>query len=167
MGAYLAPEQPHPGPRPLETHSAHSPSVQFLESSSVPLQSRPPFWGGGRHALAAAPGAHTRCYRLTTCSTLSTRRRLWGLACSPWAHGHAQAPAHTRPCAQQRCTHTHSTEAGPGASAVPPGCSLTWAHGGAGSLLEGLALAEESASVERGRVGAGQRALLPALTWPG
>lgn len=40
-------------------------------------------------------------------------------------------------------------------------CGLTWAHGGAGSLLEGLALAE-GASVEGGRVGAGPRALLPA-----
>lgn len=40
-------------------------------------------------------------------------------------------------------------------------CGLTWAHGGAGSLLEGLALTEGT-SVERGRVGAGPRALLPA-----
>lgn len=39
--------------------------------------------------------------------------------------------------------------------------SLTWAHGGAGSLLEGLALTEGS-SVEWGGVGAGPCALLPA-----
>lgn len=38
---------------------------------------------------------------------------------------------------------------------------LTWAHGGARSLLEGLALTEGS-SVERGGVGAGPCALLPA-----
>ena len=34
-------------PTPKHSLSTHSPSVQFLESSSVPLQSRPPFWGGG------------------------------------------------------------------------------------------------------------------------
>lgn len=32
---------------PEHSLCTHSPSVQFLESSSVPLQSRPPFWGGG------------------------------------------------------------------------------------------------------------------------
>lgn len=48
----------HSGPRlgrgrgvchltPEHSLCTHSPSVQFLESSSVPLQSRPPFCGGG------------------------------------------------------------------------------------------------------------------------
>lgn len=32
---------------PEHSLCTHSPSVQFLESSSAPLQSRPPFWGGG------------------------------------------------------------------------------------------------------------------------
>lgn len=32
---------------PEHSLCTHSPSVQFLESSRVPLQSRPPFWGGG------------------------------------------------------------------------------------------------------------------------
>ena len=43
----------------------------------------------------------------------------------------------------------------------PPARGLTWAHGGAGGLLEGLALAE-GASVERGRVGARPCTFLPA-----
>lgn len=37
----------------------HSPSVQFLESSRVPLQSRPPFWGGGAMHSRLRQWAHS------------------------------------------------------------------------------------------------------------
>ena len=46
-GASLAPEPPPWAPPSEDSLCTHSPSVQFLESSRVPLQSRPPFWGGG------------------------------------------------------------------------------------------------------------------------
>lgn len=58
---YLAPEpRPLPGPRlPEYSLCIHSPSVQFLESSRVPLQSRPPFWGGGAMHSRLRQWAHS------------------------------------------------------------------------------------------------------------
>lgn len=47
QGPSLAPEPPPWAPPSEDSLCTHSPSVQFLESSRVPLQSRPPFWGGG------------------------------------------------------------------------------------------------------------------------
>lgn len=51
---------PRGGPRrPKDSLCTHSPSVQFLESSRVPLQSRPPFWGGGAMHSRLRQWAHS------------------------------------------------------------------------------------------------------------
>lgn len=44
---------------PADSLCMHSPSVQFLESSRVPLQSRPPFWGGGAMHSRLRQWAHS------------------------------------------------------------------------------------------------------------
>lgn len=44
---------------PEDSLCMHSPSVQFLESSRVPLQSRPPFWGGGAMHSRLRQWAHS------------------------------------------------------------------------------------------------------------
>lgn len=51
---------PTPRPHlPEDSLCMHSPSVQFLESSRVPLQSRPPFWGGGAMHSRLRQWAHS------------------------------------------------------------------------------------------------------------
>lgn len=78
-----------------------------------------------------------------------------------------QAPSAPSPVGRESTVLTgrhHSTQGGGRGWAwarCHPASSLTWAHGGAGSLLEGLALTE-GASIEWGGVGTGPCALLPA-----
>lgn len=60
MGVRLGCLHLAPGPRlPEDSLCTHSPSVQFLESSRVPLQSRPPFWGGGAMHSRLRQWAHS------------------------------------------------------------------------------------------------------------
>lgn len=120
-GAYLAPAPPPRAPPSGDSLCTHSPSVQFLESSSVPLQSRPPFWGGGAMHSRLRQCAHSvlqadhLLHSVHPPSTVGTQHVV---------HGHmgTHRRLHTRPHVHNSSAHTHTAQkAGPGASAVPPG----------------------------------------------
>lgn len=49
----------HPPALLLDSLRMHNPSVQFFESSRVPMQSRPPFWGGGAMHSRLRQWAHS------------------------------------------------------------------------------------------------------------
>lgn len=106
-------------PTPKHSLSTHSPSVQFLESSSVPLQSRPPFWGGGAmhsrlrqcahsvlqadhllhsvHAPSTAGAQHRHGHAITHSSGDTETKT--------YTHAHTHARTHTRPYV---CTYVHA-----------------------------------------------------------
>lgn len=102
-------QSPHPGPGPLKTHFART-ARQCSSWSRAGSRCSP-----GLRSAAGAPctlgcaSVHTRCYRPTTCSTPSTRRRLWGH--SAWFVGtraRTAACTHGYMCPAQQCTHTWS-----------------------------------------------------------
>lgn len=105
-GASLAPEPP-PWARPSEDSlCTHSPSVQFLESSRVPLQSRPPFCGGGAMHSRLRQCAHSvlqadhLLHSVHPPSTVGTQRVVRG---DPGTHG----CLHTRLHVPSTAVHAH------------------------------------------------------------
>lgn len=108
QGARIWLQSPHPGPCLPRTHSART-ARRCNSWSQAGSRCSP-----GLHSGAGAPctrgcaSAHTPCYRPTTCSTLSTRHRLWGH--STWCMGtHACIErTHSYVCTTQQCMHTHT-----------------------------------------------------------
>ena len=107
-GALIWLQSPHPGPCLPRTHSARTARrcnswSQGGSRCSPGLRS-----GEGAPCTRGCASAHTRCYRPTTCSTPSTRHRLWGH--STWCMGTRACTecTHSYVCTTQQCMHTHT-----------------------------------------------------------
>ena len=106
-GASLAPEPPPWAPPSEDSLCTHSPSVQFLESSRVPLQSRPPFWGGGAMHSRLRQCAHSvlqadhLLHSVHPPSTVGTQRVVHG---DVGTHGRL----HTRLHVHNTAEHAHT-----------------------------------------------------------
>ena len=107
QGASLAPEPPPWAPPSEDSLCTHSPSVQFLESSRVPLQSRPPFWGGGAMHSRLRQCAHSvlqadhLLHSVHPPSTVGTQHVVRG---DPGMHG----CLHTRLHVPSTAVHAHA-----------------------------------------------------------
>lgn len=149
-----------------------SPSVQFLESSSTPLQSLPPLRGAGaahsrlRQWVHSVLQADHLLHSVHAPSTAGhqTQTPGWGrFGTAPPGWGTSVSSSGKVPAPEPLSLGSRST-VGPWKPGVGPRVSevpLTWAEGGAGYFLEGLPIAE-GAAVERCGVGARPCALLPA-----
>lgn len=146
--------------------------MQFLESSSTPLQSLPPLRGAGaahsrlRQWVHSVLQADHLLHSVHAPSTAGhqTQTPGWGrFGTAPPGWGTSVSSRGKVPAPEPLSLGSGST-GGPWKPGVGPRVSevpLTWAEGGAGYFLEGLPVAE-GAAVERCGVGARPRALLPA-----
>lgn len=106
---WLQSPSPLPGPRlPEYSLCMHSPSVQFLESSRVPLQSRPPFWGGGAMHSRLRQWAHSV---LQADHLLHSVHAPSTVGAQHIAHGNTHVQTHTQICARNTAMyHADHTE---------------------------------------------------------
>lgn len=88
-----------PRPAPEDSRCRHSPPVQFWESSRAPLQSRPPFWGGGathsrlRQWAHSVPQADHLLHSVHAPSTAGAQHTHVGAHVHAWAHANAHSRA--------------------------------------------------------------------------
>lgn len=106
---------PPESPPPEDSLCTHSPSVQFLESSRVPLQSRPPFWGGGAMHSRLRQWAHSvlqadhLLHSVQAPSTVGAKHVVRGDTCTHRHVWRTQQCKCSRTCARTHTqTHIHS-----------------------------------------------------------
>lgn len=118
---------------PEHSLCTHSPSVQFLESSSAPLQSRPPFWGGGAMHSRLRQCAHSvlqadhLLHSVHAPSTVGAQHMLFNVCKQQHRHSNNSAGMHAHMHARNLCADqqidTMSTQPQAGAVRCAQGTS--------------------------------------------